>query len=413
MSSRDSRVRALIDLARRMPTGESARRDAVSFANFEARLERRRSGRARFWSRPRVQWAGCALVALTAGTICWALLPDRQPPALRYVLEPLASVAGEAAPGVAAQRLQFSDGSRVTLEPSAEAKVVELGSNGAHVVLARGQAEVAIARRKNAAWLLQAGPYKVRVTGTAFRLIWSADREQIEVDMRHGSVVVTGPMAGSGVALHAGQRLLGLPRERRLVVEDWPRASAAPSAVSAPLQPAAVESPAGAGREGARPAFGVRGWAKQVARGEFAAVLGEARAAGLGRVLAAAPAADLAALADAARYARQNALGRKALLALRERFPHAAEARDSAFLLGRLSGGENALAWYDRYLGEQPVGSYASQALGRSMMLRYERGERALAASLASSYLLRFPGGPYAESARKLSAPVRGDHTAP
>jgi hypothetical protein len=197
------------------------------------------------------------------------------------------------------------------------------------------------------------------------------------------------------------------------VVEDWPRASAAPSAVGAAVQPAELEPPASEAREGVRPAFGARGWAKKVARGEFAAVLGEARAAGLGRVLAAAPAPDLAALADAARYARQNVLGREALLALRERFPHAPEARDSAFLLGRLSGGANALAWYDRYLGEQPGGSYASQALGRSMMLRYERGERALAASLADAYLARFPDGPYAESARKLSAQVRGDPTTP
>jgi hypothetical protein len=405
MSSRDARVQALIDLARKMSTGESARRDAVSYANFEARLELRRAARVRFWSGRRAQRAGWVVATISAGAICWALLPDRQPPSLHYVLEPLA--------GAAAQRLQFSDGSRVTLEASAEAKVVGLGSQGAHVVLARGQAEVAIAKRKNAAWLLQAGPYKVRVTGTAFRLIWSADLEQIEVDMRHGSVVVTGPMAGSGVTLHAGQRLLGLPRERRLVVEDWPRASTAPSAVSATLQPTELEPPATERGDIARPAFGARGWAQKIARGEFAVVLGEARAAGLRRVLARAPAPDLAALADAARYARQNVLGRKALLSLRERFPHAPEARDSAFLLGRLSGGENALAWYDRYLAEQPGGSYASQALGRSMMLRYERGERARAASLAGAYLARFPGGPYAESARKLNAQVRVDHTTP
>jgi hypothetical protein len=47
------------------------------------------------------------------------------------------------------------------------------------------------------------------------------------------------------------------------------------------------------------------------------------------------------------------------------------------------------------------------------MMLRYERGETALAASLAAAYLQRFPGGPYAESARKLSAPAQGDRMSP
>jgi hypothetical protein len=412
MSARDSRVQALIDLAKKMSTGESPRRDAASFASFQARLERRLWARSRFWSRPQVRWGGAALVAV-AGAICGTLVLEQQQPALSYAIEPLENDAhAGSAHAASVQRLSFSDGSKVTLLASAEAKVAELDSHGARVVLARGQAEVAIARRRNAAWLLQAGPYNVRVTGTAFRLIWAADTEQIEVDMRHGSVVVTGPMAGAGVALHAGQRLLGSPRERRLVVEDWPRVVDPPRPAAAP-----VEQPQAAAARDAHPArestLATRGWAKKVARGDFSAVLGEARAAGLGRVIAAAPVSDLAALADAARYARQNALGRKALLALRERFPHAPEARDSAFFLGRLSGGQSALAWYDRYLGEQPDGSYASQALGRSMVLRYERGERAQAAALASSYLARFPSGPYAESARKLCADVRGDSTAP
>jgi TolA-binding protein len=108
-------------------------------------------------------------------------------------------------------------------------------------------------------------------------------------------------------------------------------------------------------------------------------------------------------LADAARYARQDALGQKTLLALRERFPQSELARDSAFLLGRLSRDQRALEWYERYLSEQPKGTYVSQALGRSMMLCFELGDRTRAKGLALSYLERFPSGPYAASARKLS----------
>jgi hypothetical protein len=155
-----------------------------------------------------------------------------------------------------------------------------------------------------------------------------------------------------------------------------------------------------------------RGWAKKVAQGDFASVLSEAQALGHARVLTSANVSDLGALADAARYARQDALGQRTLLALRERFPDSEHARDSAFLLGRLSRDQRALSWYERYLNEQPDGTYVSQALGRSMMLYFERGDSARATVLARSYLTRFPGGPYAASARKLSA-ERADHAAP
>jgi len=140
--------------------------------------------------------------------------------------------------------------------------------------------------------------------------------------------------------------------------------------------------------------------------------LREAKQLGHTRVLAGAQVADLTALADAARYAGKTTLGRDALLALRARFPEADMARDSAFFLGRLSQGETALGWYDRYLREQPQGTYESQALGRSMMLRYEQGDAARAAELAGRYLARFPGGPYAASATKLRASPVSDSTA-
>lgn len=154
-------------------------------------------------------------------------------------------------------------------------------------------------------------------------------------------------------------------------------------------------------------------WAKKVAQGDFEGVLREAKQLGHARVLASANALDLTALADAARYARKTALGRDALLSLRARFPEAEMGRDSAFFLGRLSQGDEALNWYDRYLREQPAGTYVAQALGRSMMLRYEQGDSARAAQLAARYLGRFPSGPYAGSARKLSGAAKVSSPAP
>jgi hypothetical protein len=404
-------VRALIALAKKMPHGESARRDAASFATFEVRLFSR--GRR---MRLRAIWALAGLAACASLALALRVTWPGGEPQLSYLRKPVALTAGDAAAAGAAQELAFSDGSRVQLAAQSEAKVAEVSSHGARVVLAHGRAEVSIARRKNAAWQLVAGPYTVRVTGTAFRMAWSKDQEELEVAMHHGSVVVTGPMAEQGVTLGKGQRLVGSPRSRRLVVEDWPRKQEL-----APVPPVAESTLAskdpnpratarsevllarGTARFDRTRGLSEHGWAKKVAQGDFAGVLAEARALGHARVLSAATVLDLGALADAARYARQDALGHKTLLALRERFPESELARDSAFLLGRLSRDRRALVWYERYVSEQPRGAYVSQALGRSMMLCYELGDTTRAKALAHDYLTRFPSGPYLASARKLS----------
>jgi hypothetical protein len=434
--SADRGLRDLIALAKKMPHVESSRRDAASYVSFETRLFTQ--GRKR---RVRMSWAlagasTCAVlaVALLAGGPARFDLPwsSRDNPALAelsYVVQPIALAAGDVS-GHAADELAFSDGSRVQLAERSQASVAALTRHGAHVVLKRGRAEVSVARRKNAAWQLSAGPYTVRVTGTAFRLAWSPEQEELEIAMHHGSVVVTGPMAEQGVTLGKGQRLVGSPRSRRLLVEDVPisaraaegalrpQPAVASAAASAPASVAKMAKPAARAE---RPrVLGEHGWAKKVAQGEFGEVVSEAQELGLSRVLDLAAASDLGALADAARYARKDALGQKALLALRERFPGSEPARDSAFLLGRLSRDRRALSWYERYLSEQPKGAYVAQALGRSMMLCYELGDAARAKSLADSYLLRFPSGPYATSARKLSAAKnlpseheRADHASP
>jgi hypothetical protein len=421
MTADDSRLRVLAALARKMSHTESARRDAASFEKFEQRLEARQ-GRRLPWGR--VLMASTALAA--AALVAWPRPHDdagEALPQLRFAVHALPTTdqaaarsavpAQETVAAPAGQRLAFTDGSEVQLTADAAANVAELTPRGARVQLKRGVAEVSIVRRKQAAWSFQAGPYTVRVTGTAFKLAWSDELQQIEVGMHHGSVIVIGPSAPSGVALRAGQRLVASARTHRLVVEDWTPAvaSADPSAIQLPAlanpaPPDARESRARQ-RTPRESASSERDWAKKVAQGDFATVLREAKALGHARLLGNAHLSDLSALADAARYARQTQLGRSALVALRTRFPESESGRDAAFFLGRLSGGKDALKWYDRYLTEQPNGQYASQALGRSMMLHYERDEAERAAELGREYLRRFAEGPYATSARKLSQPVR------
>jgi len=146
-------------------------------------------------------------------------------------------------------------------------------------------------------------------------------------------------------------------------------------------------------------------WGHLVAQGKFREVLADAQRRGVDQILSSAPLADLSALSDAARYAQNVELAKKALLAERTRFPNSRAASDAAFLLGRLAedSGGGAVAWYDRYLSRSPKGPYASQALGRKMMLSFRDGGAAAAEPLAKEYLERYPSGPYASAARKLA----------
>src|SRR6185295_7962060 len=81
---------------------------------------------------------------------------------------------------------------------------------------------------------------------------------------------------------------------------------------------------------------------------------------------------ELAALADAAHYARDQEREGYAWRLLRKRFPGTARAGLAAFALGRLEFDAHgsypkAAEWFGTYLKEQPGGSLVREARGRLM----------------------------------------------
>ncbi|HEY4185027.1 MAG TPA: FecR domain-containing protein [Polyangia bacterium] len=149
-----------------------------------------------------------------------------------------------------------------------------------------------------------------------------------------------------------------------------------------------------------------RRWASQVAVGDSRTVVTDAERVGLEVTLREADGADLAALADAARYSGMSELASRALTTERRRFPGTARARAAAFLLGRMADDRGdaraGLAWYRSYLGESPGGPYAAEALGREMLTVERLQGRDEALPLAREYLGRFPNGTYLLQARAL-----------
>jgi hypothetical protein len=391
-------------LARRTLSGDPTRRDRASFAKIDARIAQMKRQRRTAWA------SATAVVALAAAL---AVLVTRTR-ALTYQVVNGAVVEGSRIVAGTRTEVRFSDGSELALEAGTETRIAALDARGGQVSVDDGAAKVKITKRPGAAWTLAAGPYSVRVTGTAFLLSWSKSKQAFEIDMKSGSVVVSGPLIGAGIALHAGQRLHSDVGTGRLIVDD----GSAP-AVAAALTPA--PSPAAAGSPGASlsPATGVPAselsapahaggleWRKMAAQGDFGDVIAAAERRGLDATLAGASLDDLAALADSARYVRRSSLAKRALLAERSRFPKSGAARDAAFFLGRIAEDEGggASEWYDRYLTESSQGAYASQALGRKMMLVYQqRGAKAVQA-LAVEYLARYPSGAYAGTAKKIGA---------
>ena len=171
--------------------------------------------------------------------------------------------------------------------------------------------------------------------------------------------------------------------------------------------PTQAEAAAAPSRGGVRSRSSAESWVTQLAEGHAGEIVADAERRGLARAIEQSGSEELAALADAARYQRNDALARRALLAQRRRFPHSVRAAEASFLLGRLDeesagGAERALGWYDRYLAEAPGGAYVSEALGRKMVALESTGRRADAAAIAGAYLRRFPAGTYAHAAEAL-----------
>jgi transmembrane sensor len=316
--------------------------------------------------------------------------------------------------------VRFSDGTELDLAPEARARVVALDDRGARVVLEKGRLSASVVHRDKTRWVVGAGPFEVLVTGTRFDVAWTPEGEVFHLDLREGSVIVTGPLLGSGRAVAAGETL-----EVAVGAVRLGSTSAAPPALSAPVMPGeAPEAPEpsppaapgvtigetprpsasapAAGAEAARPSF-----AELATAGRYADAVRAAEAEGFSTVCARASAGDLMKLADAARFSGQGARATEALGALRQRFPGDARAATAAFLLGRTAFEQRgayaeAAHWFSAYLAEQPGGTLAREAMARLMECHERGGDREAARAAARRYLDAYPAGPQAAKAKSL-----------
>ncbi len=313
----------------------------------------------------------------------------------------------------------FSDGSSIHAEPGTRLRIDQTRNNGARVSIERGVATASVKHAERSNWQFLAGPFVVHVTGTKFTLSWDPQAEEVDLVLIEGSVEVEGPLANSRFGVRAGQRFRASLSDGSMRVEAvGAKPVPASSVVSPSSEPTRAETPSSEVEPNhavARPRPSANAassevaresWPDLVRRGQFDSVVRSARSRGIESCLGSSSAADVRALADAARYTGQSALATQSLLALRRRFATSSDGSAAAFLLGRVNESSGQLAaadsWYDTYLRESPNGQFASDALAARMRTVSALRGTAAAKPLARTYLQRYPNGVHAPAAKKL-----------
>jgi ferric-dicitrate binding protein FerR (iron transport regulator) len=299
--------------------------------------------------------------------------------------------------------LRFSDGSTVTFRPGSRGRVDRLHGGGAEILVEDGRLEAVVIHAEKTRWVVRAGPYAVRVTGTRFAVDWHSPAGALAVDVREGSVVVDGGVLGPGVALRAGQRLSVEARQGHPpTVRSEPIAVVAPE-TAAPAAPSAAAAP---------PPADADDWRALAATGSHHQALRAAQRVGLGNLRRRLDARGLLALGDVARFAAAPDEARRAFEALVHRFPDDRLAGDAVFSLGRLAieadRPRDAAQWFARYVQKWPDGALAEQAGGRLLEAARAGGDPALIERAAAEYLRRNPDGPLASLARASLAAGQG-----
>ncbi len=302
--------------------------------------------------------------------------------------------------------LDFSDGTVVMVRPNTSVRVTDTTRRGASFLLESGRMEFDVVPHPDrGAWLVQAGPFQVRVTGTVFSVDFGAADGSLRVDVTRGHVIVEGAgqrrELGPGDSFHHRDPLVRPATPAPTALDSAPEPTHALQPEADAEAPHIAEStgggsPSTSGRAGS--------WSQWVAAGEFGKVLNAAAQRGISACLSSCTHDDLWALANAARLHGDPALAEQALMKQRSRFAGSSEASAAAFLLGRLAedrGDPRAIGWYDTYLGEAPNGRFAGDVLGRKMVL-VAKSDRKRALALAQQYGARFPNGPYASHAKSL-----------
>lgn len=361
--------------------------------------------------------AAAVCLALLLGFVAWP-----RPARLAFTVD---GAAGEAqtwlaAPAARPVVVQFSDGTRVTVDPLSRARVVDTEQYGASIALESGSLTAQVVHTSHGAWHLIAGPFAVRVTGTRFDLRWDSASQRFSITVLEGSVGVAGSIVGAERPVRAGETLVASVTEGRFDLINGSQAQALPRDVTsvpltdgpafgdpeaAPL-PSSQSAPENSAPEASREG-GPGGWRELAKKGDLRQAFAAADAHGFQSICDGATPAELLLLGDAARLSGRADRAAEALFTLRRRYPRDPRRAAAAFALGKVAFDQRrayaqAAEWFSTCVREQPRGPLVREAWGRQVEALRNSGDGAGAQRAAREYLDRYPDGPHADIARSV-----------
>lgn len=306
--------------------------------------------------------------------------------------------------------VRLSDRSQINLQPHTTIRLAALNDGVVIARVSQGTLDVDVIHQEHTDYQFFAGPYLVKVIGTAFRLSYQPESHVFDLKMRAGTVEVVEP--DGNVRRVSGDQSLHLK-------------SGGTTEVSGALGDGAVEPSLPSGRDGSAEAAdalsvtspSLRGTPSPqtksmpdfhalASQGNFAEIVRIAQAQGLADLLVKAPADQLQELAQAARYSGHFDLAERVWQKMSARFGTGLAGQNAVFFLGRLAEQRgqysSALTRYESYLRTSPQGVYAQEAWGRKLQLSEKSRGQEATRQVAEQYLQRFPRGPYAKTARNL-----------
>ncbi len=349
--------------------------------------------------------------ALEGGTIPFWIDADETPGIEGQWVE-----AGEARP----VSIRFEGGSVFVLDKNAAARVVTAKHKKVVVDLSKGHVRCRVHGNGETGWVVRAGTYRVRVTGTEFSVDWDPGAAQLDVGVDYGSVLVFGAALGEhGVKLSGGDHLsVGGARttiaKNKMIEEDRGEETEEEEQGGQDL---VQTPPSNAERERSRPARPrpykhtpkELGWRELYAEKDYNKVVDLITDQGLEQFIAGAGSKDLWRVGKAARYTRRGDVAHRVLEGLVDRFPGTKDAQNATFVLGRVAmelqkNPRAAQKWFTQYLSQSPRGPLAEEALGRLIDVCRQTGQNAAARKHAERYLSRYPTGPYAQLAESVAS---------
>jgi len=237
------------DLMASADPNESRVQEARQWAPIESMLDKRSCGRSmrRLWP---VLAFPVALLVCVGG---W--LAVRRP--LGYRLESCTPSGDGKLTAAGRGTIAFEDGTRIDLGKGAQVRMQPLTfARGAELTLDDGDLRVAVVHRLGTRWAVLAGPFRIDVSGTRFRVNWSRQRGRFRISMLEGEVRVSGGLLSGATSLRARQTMqvdlsqpaVAVTEDRNEDVEplhDRPQAAAHP--VHGPVALASATSTSSAG----------------------------------------------------------------------------------------------------------------------------------------------------------------------